>query len=281
MKDHLKQLVGDRRGLFEKTGVAREYLHARILQALQEAGAFENWAFLGGTALRFLYGLPRYSEDLDFSLVDPDAGIDLDGATQKVRASFEAENYAISLARRERKAVKSAMVRFEGLPYELGLSNRRNQALSVRIEIDTDPPAGATVETTLVRRHVLLNVLHHDRASLLSGKLHALLTRPYAKGRDLFDLVWYLADGSWPGPNLRLLNAALSQTGWPGEAMTEDNWRRAIKDRAAQIDWKTAREDVRPFLDRGDDLDLVTKENCLKLLDSFRSKPSSSGRPEP
>jgi predicted nucleotidyltransferase component of viral defense system len=268
MKDYLKQLVGEKRGVFEKVGVVREYLHARILQTLQESGAFENWAFLGGTALRFLYGLPRYSEDLDFSLVDPVADADLGKALEKVRRAFEAENYGVSLKSHDRKAVRSAMVRFDGLLYELGLSPRRNQVLSVRIEVDSNPPAGAAVETTVIRRYVLLNLLHYDRASLLSGKLHALLTRPYAKGRDLFDLVWYLADRSWPGPNLGLLNAALSQTGWEGGRVSEADWRRIVGDKVMRIDWKEAREDVRPFLEREGDLEIVTKANCLKLLEN-------------
>ena len=65
----------------------------------------------------------------------------------------------------------------------------------------------------MVRRHVLLQLHHHDRASLLAGKLHAVLQRPYVKGRDFFDLLWYLSDPGWPSPNLTLLNRALAQTG--------------------------------------------------------------------
>lgn len=68
-----------------------------------------------------------------------------------------------------------------------------------------------------MRRHVTLRLHHHDRAALLAGKLHALLQRPYTKGRDLYDLIWYLSDSAWPAPNLTLLNAALRQTGWGGD----------------------------------------------------------------
>ena len=65
-----------------------------------------------------------------------------------------------------------------------------------------------------------LNLCHHDKPSLLAGKLHAVLSRKWTKGRDLYDLVWYLADRTWPAPNLALLNAALAQTGWKGPVMT-------------------------------------------------------------
>ena len=75
--------------------------------------------------------------------------------------------------------------------HELGLSPRTSEVISVEIEVDTAPPAGAVLATTVVRRHVTLHLQHHDRASLLAGKLHAVLQRPYAKGRDFYDLFWY------------------------------------------------------------------------------------------
>ncbi len=87
---------------------------------------------------------------------------------------------------REQSAVKSAFVVFPGLPFELALSAHRDEALRVKVEIDTNPLAGAGLMTTMVRRHVLLQLHHHDRASLLAGKLHAVL---HTKGRDFFDLL--------------------------------------------------------------------------------------------
>jgi hypothetical protein len=121
-------------------------------------------------------------------------------------------------------------------------------------------------ETTVVRRHVTLNLCHHDRASLLAGKLHAILSRPWTKGRDLFDLVWYLADRTWPAPNLNLLNAALTQTKWAGPVMTAANWRPHIRKHVRGLDWEQARSDVRPFLERQRDLDLVTTDVLDELL---------------
>jgi len=115
----------------------------------------------------------------------------------------------------------------------------------------------------VVRRHVTLRLCHYDRSSLLAGKLHALLARPWTKGRDLYDLVWYLAERSWPAPNLDLLNASLTQTGWQGSAMTEASWREQVRRRLATVDWDQARADVRPFLERPDDSDLI----CASVLD--------------
>ena len=128
----------------------------------------------------------------------------------------------------DQKTVHSAFIRFSGLLYELGLSPHRDEVLAVKIEVDTNPPAGATLATTVVRRHVILQLQHHDRASLFAGKLHAILQRPYTKGRDLYDLLWYLSDPSWPPPNLALLNNALHQTGWSGAFLTAQNWRAVL-----------------------------------------------------
>ena len=81
--------------------------------------------------------------------------------------------------------------------------------LMVKVEVDTKPPAGAVVTTSVVRRHIMLHIQHHDRASLLAGKLHAVLQRPYLKGRDVYDTLWYLSDPTWPAPNFTMLNNAL------------------------------------------------------------------------
>jgi len=266
VKDHLRRLIEGTSGDLLKLCVAREYLQARILQGLQEDGVFIRWAFLGGTALRFLYSLPRYSEDLDFSTLEAGEDVGFRSALLRVQRTFSAEGYSLSIKVNDRKAAASAFIRFSGLMYELELSPHPSQSLSIKIELDTNPPAGATTETTLVRRHVTLNLHHHDRASLLAGKLHALLSRPWMKGRDLFDIIWYLADRSWPSPNLLLLNSASTQTSWSGPVITPDNWRGVLKERLASVDWGKARADALPFLERERDADLLTLDNASGLL---------------
>ncbi len=121
----------------------------------------------------------------------------------------------------------------------------------------------------MVRKHCLLNVQHYDKASLLAGKLHALLSREYVKGRDVYDLLWYLSDRTWPEPNIVLLNNALAQTGWPGGEMTRDNWRKETALRIRQYDWPRVVSDVRPFLERQEDLELLNEQTLIKLLASL------------
>ena len=179
---------------------------------------------------------------------------------------MEVQGYTITFKVNDGKTVHSAFVRFPNLLFELGLSPHRDEILAVKIEVDTNPPAGARLATSLVRRHVLLNVQHHDQASLLAGKLHAILQRPYFKGRDLSDLIWYLSDREWPAPNLDLLNNALKQTGWLGETLSLQNWSKAVRKKIESTPWEQAVDDVRPFIASLDELGLLTKENLLNLL---------------
>jgi hypothetical protein len=266
MKEYLSELVRGSRTPAQARNIVREYLQARILGALQRAGAMLPLAFHGGTALRFLYATARYSEDLDFALERPKRPYDLHAYLGRVQADFAAEGYRLEAKVSDKRAVHSAFVRFPGLLHELDLSARRAEVLAVKIEVDTNPPAGAGLATSVVRRHLVLQLQHHDRASLLAGKLHALLQRPYVKGRDLYDLLWYLSDPQWPAPNLVLLNNALTQTGWTGASLTERNWRKVVRDQLRGVAWDRAVADVRPFLDPSADPHLLTAENVQRVL---------------
>ena len=266
MKDYLSDLARASATPTQGLNVTREYLQARILGCLQRAGAMMPLAFHGGTALRMLYASARYSEDLDFALEGDRSAYDFRAYLKTVQTQLAAEGYALDLKVNDQKVVHSAFVRFPGLPYELGLSPHRDQTLSVKIEVDTNPPAGAGLATTVVRRYLTLQIQHHDPASLLAGKLHAILQRPYLKGRDVYDLLWYLSDPNWPPPNLTLLNNALDQTGWSGPPLTQDNWREMVKERWDYPEWDQVVADVRPFLEPSADLDLLTRENVLRVL---------------
>lgn len=90
--------------------------------------------------------------------------------------------------------------------------------------------------------------------------------RPYTKGRDIYDLFWYLSDPTWPPPNLALLANALARTGWAGPAMTPETWRSVLRDRLRVLDWAGVVDDVAPFLERPIEARLLTRENVLGLL---------------
>jgi len=138
--------------------------------------------------------------------------------------------------------------------------------LSIKVAVDSNPPSGARIVSTTVRRHVTLNLRHYDKASLLAGKLRTILARRYTKGRDIYDLVWYLSDRTWPEPNIELLNNALEKTGWKGRGITGESWRQIVSQRVEMLPWKQVVADVEPFLERRTDVALLTQENLLGLL---------------
>lgn len=269
MKEFLRQQLTSQKEPLSKTNLAREYLQARILQSLQEEGAFLNWAFLGGTALRFLYGIPRYSEDLDFSLADSLKHCPFEDILKKIRARMNREDYAVEIKVSREKAVRSAWIKFPGLPFEMGISPHRSEVFSIKLEVDTCPPPGARTETTLCRRFVTLNLMHYDKASLLAGKLHACLTRQYAKGRDWYDLIWYLADRTGAAPNLVQLQNALNQT-QGASAPDAAEWKQLLLNRLNEIDCRKLVDDVAPFLERPEEAALLNLQNFRAVLESAR-----------
>jgi hypothetical protein len=268
MKEQLLRLVRDTDNPVLARNLAREYLQARILLALQQAGAMIPLAFQGGTALRFLFGLPRFSEDLDFALERPgETSFYLARLEDRISALLNREGYDVATRGKTERVVERLLVSFPGLLYDAGLSPHESQRLTIRIEVDTQPPQGAGITTTVLRRHAMLNLQHHDRPSLLAGKLHAILQRSWPKGRDLFDLFWYVSDPTWPEPNFRLLNNALKQTGWSGPLLDQGSWRPAAYKQVESLDWQAAERDVVPFLEPGPATALFGRENLLKLLE--------------
>jgi len=262
----LADLVKQTNTPLEGTNLVREYLQARILESLQKSGAMIPLAFHGGTALRFLFSHGRYSEDLDFALEGNRESYDFRNYLKAIRSDLFPEGYQIEIKANDQKTVNSAFIRFPGLLYEMGLSPMQSEVLAVKIEVDTNPPKVAGLSTTIVRRFVVLQLHHHDKASLLSGKLHAVLQRSYTKGRDIYDLLWYLSDPTCPAPNLILLNSALAQTNWNGGLLTEENWKKEVWKRLNALNWSGIVDDVRPFVEPSFNLNLLTLDNFERIL---------------
>ena len=150
--------------------------------------------------------------------------------------------------------------------HEAGISPLKSQKFSVKIEIDTNPPHGAVLEELLVNKYFPINFLAYDPASLFAGKIHAILSRRYTKGRDLFDLGWYLMTWSGIEPNLTQLNNALAQSKWQGPVISKVNWREVVSDAISKADWKKMKGDVEQFLERPRDIGLLSQEAVLKML---------------
>ena len=224
-------------------------------------------AFHGGTSLRFLYNIPRYSEDLDFALDLFPEEYDFKAYLQQVMQDLVAETYVVDVKLNNKRMVHKASIRFRGLLHELGLSGHKTEVIAIKIEIDTNPPADAVLVTSSLQRYVPLHLQHHDRGTLFAGKLAAVLQRVDLKGRDIYDLWWYLSQPDWPEPNLAYLNRCLQQGDWEGSLLTPENWRDVVRQRIQPISWPLVLEDVESFIIDVDSQHDFNKERLLDLLD--------------
>ena len=268
MKDYVLELASRQKGLNAKLNTMREYLQAYALKVMRDEGVFRTTAFVGGTALRFLYGLPRYSEDLDFCAAGGGPGkYPFKELIRKIKEEFVLAGYDINATYNDRKNVVSAFLKFGSLLYEAGISPLKDQRLSIKLEIDTNPPQGAVFKTDIVNKYFPLSFLSHDTGSLFAGKLHALMSRKYAKGRDFFDLGWYLSRWKDLAPNMDLLRNALEQTGWSRKMPTADTWAGIVIEVVRKADWNKVRKDVGNFLENPSDMEIFSKENLIMLLE--------------
>ncbi|MEA3307254.1 MAG: nucleotidyl transferase AbiEii/AbiGii toxin family protein [Elusimicrobiota bacterium] len=266
MKDYLLELLAKHADHNVKLNMAREYLQAYALRALYNSGMFRTTAFLGGTALRFFYDLPRFSQDLDFSIME-NPKYSFEDILKKIKSEFILGGYNADVSYNEKQAVQSAFLKFHDLMYEAGMSPHKNQILSIKIEIDSKPPSGAVSETRIINKYFPIAFLSYDLPSLFAGKLHAILSRKYIKGRDYFDLAWYLSKWTDISPNFILLENSLIQTGWKGEMPNKKIWRVLIREKIKKTDWKAVNDDVKNFLENPADMKVFSKENILLLLE--------------
>jgi len=267
MKDRLRALIAPDADEHAGRWTAREYLQHYVLYLLFRTKHYRRMAFTGGTALRALHGLPRFSEDLDFSLVDPEGQFDFSALRADLLSGLSQAGYAAKDRPKETGAVVNTFLKFPGLLHELGLSAQPREVLSVKVEIDTNPPAGAATELVLVNKHhMMYQTLSHDLPSMFAGKLHALLFRRFTKGRDLYDLLWFLTAHSELAPNLSLLNNAAAQTEAAPPKFDAANWREHLLRRLGGTDVEKAREEIRPFLERPEEADFIELDNFARLL---------------
>ncbi len=242
----------------------KEILQEVALYALWRAGFFEVAAFQGGTCLRILHGLPRFSEDLDFILAEPNPDFAWSRYFDRlavVLAEFGIRCELIDRGRMDR-AVRQALLKDDSIGRQLDLSfygGDPHRKLKIKLEIDTHPPQGSGFEYRYLDFPLDFEVRAQDLPSNFALKLHALLCRPYVKGRDWFDFGWYVARGVTP--NLPHLQSALRQIGpWANENPAVDAlWlENALTAKIQVIDWTQAARDVAPFLS-------ATEQHSLRL----------------
>lgn len=241
----------------------KEILQEVSLYALWRGGFFEIAAFQGGTSLRILHGLPRFSEDLDFILLKPDPAFQWSHHFESLTGVLAQFGVHCELSDRSRmdNNVRQAMLKDNSIGRQLDLSffdASNPRKLKVKLEIDIHPPAGTGTSWHFLDFPVDFEVCAQDLPSNYALKLHALLCRPYLKGRDWFDFAWYCKQKT--RPNLPYLAHALNQAGpWKGRNMPVDaQWLAdAMYTKIGTIDWALAAQDVAPFLPAAEQMSLT------------------------
>ncbi len=250
----------------EKLNRSRELLQIIVLKILHDKGIFNNLAFTGGTALRILFDLRRFSEDLDFSLVHK-KGYDFSYINSELMRGFKLHGLNMESKPKTKTNVHSAFLKFSGLLKELGLSPLADQKLSVKIDIDTNPPAGGNIKNTPINKTFMLNIAHFDLPSMFATKLHACFYRKFTKGRDFYDFIWYLTNKI--KPNYTLLNNAIKQTQGKNPKITENNINAFLLENIKRINFDLAKKDVERFLQDKSELKLFDFETMKNAIESF------------
>lgn len=259
----------------------REVVQEIALLGFWRSGFFEHAAFYGGSALRIFHGLERFSEDLDFSLLDKNSDIRLESALSNVKTELAAWAFSFETETKETDRVanvESAFLKGNtrinllniGVDEELSRRFPHNQKITIKLELETNTPPHASTEVSPHLMPTPFQVRLYDLPSLFSGKLHALLFRDWksrVKGRDFYDFVWYISRNV--PVNLPHLEARIKESGESDfEKLDVPTLRTLLKQRFESVDIKAAAEEVRPFLRDPRELTLWSKDFFIDLTDS-------------
>jgi predicted nucleotidyltransferase component of viral defense system len=262
----------------------REILQEIALLGLWRSKFFQHSAFYGGTALRILYGLDRYSDDLDFSLLEPDAAFSLDAYGDALCREISSFGFEVDLDSREKRhasPIDSAFLKANtyrelitiGVAEDLLHDLHPAKTLKIRLEIDTDPPGGFETEAKYVLQPVPFSVRAYSLPDLLAGKLHAVLCRKWkkrVKGRDWYDLVWFVS--RHPEVRITHLESRMRQSGdWPDDDRLTPGKLEALLVRAVEeLDVEQVREETAPFVRDQAALEVWSRDFFSEVLKRVR-----------
>ncbi|MBN1141520.1 MAG: nucleotidyl transferase AbiEii/AbiGii toxin family protein [Deltaproteobacteria bacterium] len=268
----------------DTTRALREILQELALLGLWRAKFFEKAAFYGGTALRILHGLDRFSEDLDFSLLRPMSDFRLDRYSEALERELAAFGFKVRLEVKDKAIetpVQSAFLKADTanvmLVIQAGEPILRQipggQIIRIKIEVDTDPPPDFETENRFILLPIPFSVRSYRLPDLFAGKMHAVLCRRWknrVKGRDWYDLVWYCA--RHPELHLLHLEQRMRQSGhWSKtKSLGPEQLRGLMAEAVGSLDVEQARKEVLPFVKNSESLDLWSREFFLDVAGRVR-----------
>lgn len=257
----------------EQLNALHEVMQQVCLAGLARGGFMEKAAFYGGTCLRIFHGLERFSEDMDFSLLNPDPDFRLEPYFDAVREEFALMGQQVTLTEKKKtklSAVQSAFLKSETAQYDLQLE--RGRAIKIKIEVDTAPPLGFATEQQLLLQPYSFYTRCYTLPCLFAGKMHALLFRAWknrVKGRDWYDFEWYVRKGipmNWAHFCERA--RAFNQEG----ELTPERFTELLRERLSSVPIEQVKADVFPFVRSPSELDIWSTDYFLHLAERIKTE---------
>lgn len=268
----------------------REILQEIVLLGLYDAGFFKHATFYGGTALRILHKLPRFSEDLDFSLLQVNPEFDLKPYEEAIVSTLKTFGFEVNMEVKKKtndSAITSAFIKGNTIehlininaPKDITIKIHRDQAVKIKLEVDTNPPLDFETENIIRLTPRPFSINAFTLPSLYAGKMHAILCRAWStrpKGRDWYDLIWYIANNV--SLDTKHLQTRLSQScksleanniGIPDE-LTEQNIKELLLQKIETLDISKAKSDVQPFIKDIKEIELWSKEFFITVIADIR-----------
>ena len=270
----------------DETNAIKEIIQEIVLCGLSRAGFFDEAAFYGGTALRIFYGLDRFSEDLDFALLEPNDDFDISKYFQYIEKEVNAYGLNMQITEKEKSIdsnIASAFLKGDTkehillfFPNDETITNNKNLGnIKIKFEIDIRPPKGATYEikTKLLPSPHFVNMF--DEGSLFAGKIHAVLCRNWktrVKGRDLYDYIFYLSNNTLV--NMEHLKYKLIDSKYIDEKfdLNDKTLKELLINKFNEIDYEKAKEDVIPFINDVDSLKFWGKDFFVEITQNLKTK---------
>lgn len=259
----------------EKRGVRNQNVEQEVIQRIALAGLcrggfFQHAAFYGGTCLRFFHDLPRFSEDMDFTLTEKRNDIHIENYFPSIINEFRMAGHEVSIVKKEKKnfgRVESAFLKDNTEAYDIKFQTQKT--LKVKIEVDIDPPLGFETEEFPQQLPFSFSTRCLTLPYLFAGKLHALVYRNWktrVKGRDWYDFEWYVR---WHVPlNFKHLQDRIHE--FSGETVTKDEFMQKLREKLSTTGIDSVKQDVRGFIDNPQELDIWSNDYFLQLADMIR-----------
>ena len=255
-----------------RNNAEQEICQKTALAGLRRGGFFEHAAFYGGTCLRLFHNLPRFSEDMDFSLTEKRDDIHLENYFDAIREEFDIAGFGITITKKDKKSfgrVESAFLKENTEAYDIRFQTKKT--IKVKIELDTDPPLLFNTEQKVLLQPYSFLTRCFTLPDLFAGKMHALVYRAWQrriKGRDWFDFEWYVRWGvplDWNHLKVRIKE-------FSGKDISLDDFMNDLRSKLATSDIDNVKQDVLPYIneDQKSSLDIWSNDYFLQLADHIK-----------